>query len=806
MVCGDLRMAAREDDTSRLMGLSEHLDDTTVLTRELQVIKVLKVRGLDPSTITDESLLSRYRLLASAVKNLACEGVALKVYTVKRRAPIDRSEAPTVSTLCMTERYHDLLESRGTYRIDIFLAIEKNARGLESALLSKLRRPSLEAVAADVDSVKGEIDRFAEGLATSLDAFGIRPLAVKRSGGRSYSEIARFFNYLLETRMRKIEIGKIPLSSRMGMARIVYPHLDHIEFRLPAEIVYGAMLGVAEYPDIVDADVLVQLLWTPAEFVACAAWRYVSREFALEQVRHQRRKLVASEDDSHSQMGEIASMLDDAVAGRTLLGRCWFAVLALGRGTSPSRGMLQLTKGVGRIERALNDRGFAIAREDLAIACSHWSMFPGCWRYAPRVVTLTNRNFAALASLQNSSEGSKSTPWGGHLGFLETPFGVPHRLSLHTSDVGNTFVAGPTGSGKTVLLGWLAAHAHASGANVVVFDKDRGTHLAITGLGGTYVAFQPGVATGMNPVASTNDPTFLRSFVELLLRPGGGVPADTGELESAVRAVLSIQPEKRRLRYVADALDPAGNWFQSLRKWIRQGEFAWVFDNGADELVMGESAGLYGFDITAFLDSDDLRAPVLRYLFHRIDQLLGGAPTLIVVDEFWRVLGDPRFSRYVRDRLNTIRKLNGAIVLATQNLSDIVDSDIGRTVVEQTPTKVFFGNRAGRDEEYMGAFGLNDRESEIVRNLPTRSFLFRRGGESRVCRLDLEGLEDIVRLLSGRSATLQQFDQVSTALSQRSRTEVALAIANSKGDFTNETDNNFDGKHIVRGSVRDGSR
>lgn len=745
---GESPGAIRETDAAGLMGLSEHLDETTVLTRELQVIKVLALRGLDPHTAADNVLIDRYRLVAETIRRLASDGVTLKFYICKRRVLLDRADTPAVSALAMTERYRDALDARGVYALDLYLSIERSARGVEGLLASRFRSPGPAAVRASVESARAELDEFARSAALALAPFAPRPLGTVMVDGRRCSEIAGFFNYLLETRHRDIEIGNAPLWSRMGKGRILYPALDHIEFRLPADVVYGAMLGIAEYPDSVKADVLLRLFWTPADFVACIGWRYVSREFALEQARRQRRKLVASEDDSVSQVGEIASTLDDAVAGRVLLGRSWFAVLALGRGEGSSEAMTCLNRGVGQIERALNDQGFAVAREDLAIACSHWAMFPGCWRFAPRVVTVTNRNFAALIGPHNAARGPVRTRWGPPFGHVETAYGVPHRLALHAGDLGNAIVLGPSGSGKTVLLGWLLAHASALGANVILFDKDRGAERAITGLGGKYVTFHSGRPTGMSPLRTSSDRTFLRRFIGVLLGDGLLAGAESPDLEAAVQAVLAIPQDQRRLRHVVDALDPAGEGFRQLSRWVRDGEYAWVFDNEEDDHALDRAPGLHGFDIGPFLDNDELRAPVLYYLFHQIDRVLGTAPTLIAIDEFWRVLGDPTFAQYVRDRLATIRKMNGAVVMATQSLSEIIESNIWRTVVEQTPTKIFFGNRAGRDEEYVGAFGLNGRESEIIRNLPPRCFLLRRGEESTVCKLDLESLDDVVELMS----------------------------------------------------------
>ena len=751
------RLAAVEADTARIAALSEHLDDETVLTGELQVLRAIEFDGLDPQTVTDEVLAGRYQTLAEAVRGLDGPGLVVRLLTVKWRVPPDAGAVARVGEFSLSDRRHAAMVAEGCFRLRIVLLLELNARRPGSGVADLFRKPTAGSLAADVDAARVALDQAAARLVSALAAWGPRSLGLRRVGGQTVSELATFLNFLLEARWREIAIGQAPLARRMGKARLSYPQLDHIEFRLPAERVHGAMLGLSDYPDMLAADVTLPLVWARAEYACCVAWRPVSREFALEQVRLQRRKLVAARDDSRSQMAEIARMLDAAAAGRVLLGRCWFGILVLGRGATPAERSAGLNRSVEAVESALSEQGFSVVREDLAMASAHWAMLPGSWRLAPRVVTVTNRNFAALAGLHATAPGPEGNPWGRPLGYLATPSGVPYRFSLHVGDLGNALVVGPSGSGKSVLLAWMFLHARALGANVVVLDKDRSAHLAVSGFGGRYVGFRHGRPTGISPLAGPAGASSLRQFLQILLRRPESDGAAASELDAAVRAAMAVPAARRRLRHVADALDPAGALHRDLRRWVRDGDRAWVFDSDA-ELAAGDT-GLAGFDVGVFLDDPELRAPVLHALFERLQPRLDGTPTLVVIDEFWRVAGDPVFAGYVRDWLATLRKRNGAVLLATQSLSDVTGAGIARTVVEQAPTRMFFGNRAGRDAEHVEGAGLSPEESRLVRVLPARTFLLCQGGQSCVCRLDLAAVGEVLRLLAGRAEDLAAFDR-----------------------------------------------
>jgi type IV secretion system protein VirB4 len=92
--------------------------------------------------------------------------------------------------------------------------------------------------------------------------------------------------------------------------------------------------------------------------------------------------------------------------------------------------------------------------------------------------------------------------------------------------------------------------------------------------------------------------------------------------------------------------------------------------------------------------------------------------------------------------------------LATQSASDVLASPISRTIIEQTPTKVFFPNADASAEEYMRGLGVSERELQLIRDQlepGSRSFLVKQGHHSVVCRLDLKGCEGELAVISGRA-------------------------------------------------------
>ena len=144
-------------------------------------------------------------------------------------------------------------------------------------------------------------------------------------------------------------------------------------------------------------------------------------------------------------------------------------------------------------------------------------------------------------------------------------------------------------------------------------------------------------------------------------------------------------------------------------------------------------------------------------------QLLDGRRLVCWMDEFWRLLADPAFESFAKDGPKTWRKLNGVVCVATQSASDVLDSPISRTIIEQTPTKVFFPNAEASAEEYTRGFGLSEREFRLIKEQlepGSRTFLVKQGHHSVACRLDLQGCEAELAVISGRKRHVERMHRL----------------------------------------------
>src|ERR1043165_4960078 len=192
---------------------------------------------------------------------------------------------------------------------------------------------------------------------------------------------------------------------------------------------------------------------------------------------------------------------------------------------------------------------------------------------------------------------------------------------------------------------------------------------------------------------------------------------------------------------------------RALQPYCLGGPFGRLLDAEAERLG---SAPVQVFETEGLIGTGAAPA-VLSYLFHRIEGLLDGRRTLLVIDEGGLALGDEGFSVQIREWLETRRKKNASVVFPTQSLSDIDSSMIAPAIIESCPTRLFLPNERAIEPQITAIyrrFGLNDRQIEILaRATPKRDYYCQSRRGNRLFEL---GLSDAALAFTAASSHTDQ--------------------------------------------------
>jgi len=781
------RVLQRESVAAARIPYTAHVADRVVRTVDGHYVQVLRLAGVSFECADDEELNNWHERLNITWRNVASPQVALWAHVVRRRerAVVAGNTRQGGFAEELAVKYRRRLFGQTLMVNDVYLsAVYRPVAGVASGFAAKLLgRGGGEAM--DLPDALDNCEKLGQVLCASLERYEPQRLGLYSHGRREYSQLLEFLGLLVNGEWRAVPLPRAPINEVLATSRMLFGS-EVIEYRLPTETRLGAVLGIKEYPTPSVVGMFNALLSAPFPFVLTQSFAFLTKAAGQGLLQRQHARMVNAGDFAVSQALELKQALDALTSNDFVMGDHHFSLQVFSDGPDVKR----LNDAIALARAMVADAGIAVAREDLALEGAYWAQLPGNFRDRPRRSPITSRNFAAMSAFHNYPTGRRSgNHWGEALALLVTSARSPYYFSLHASDprdagggsrkdTGHTLICGPTGSGKTVFIGFLVTMLSRQGVSQVIFDKDRGLEILVRALGGEYLALKTGAPTGFNPLRlplrSANF-EFLKVWLRSLLPGQPLTTSEESDLDQALRGVLALHPGARRLSRLIEYTDPTQpeGLYARLAPWCEgaMGDYAWVFDNAEDSVtrLLSAEPSVIGFDVTEFLDHERLRAPVTLYLFHLVRQLLDGRRMVCWMDEFWRLVADPAFENFAKDGPKTWRKLNGVMAMATQSASDVLQSSISRTLVEQTPTKIFFPNGDAVEEEYVGGFGLTEREFKLIKEQLTpgsRMFLVKQGHDSVVCRLDLKGFDGELKVISGRASSVMLMHRLLTEVGE----------------------------------------
>ncbi len=391
-----------------------------------------------------------------------------------------------------------------------------------------------------------------------------------------------------------------------------------------------------------------------------------------------------------------------------------------------------------QVRRLLQHCGFASRVEEMNALEAYLGTIPGHGHRNLRRPLVHTLNFADLIPTTSVWPGLETNPSplfaarSPALLYARTSGATPFRLNLHVSDVGHTLVIGPTGSGKTTLIGLLIAQFFRyAGAQVFAFDKGHGLETLVRAATGDHYDLGGESSEGglaLCPLSNIDRP--------------GERPWAAEWLETVVRLQgLTVTPEHRRAVQIALerlAESPARSLTDfattvqdrevraALRHYTLEGALGALLDAERDGLG---TAAFQVFEMERLLNLGDANAtPVLTCLFHRIEERLDGQPTLIVIEEAWLALGNVLFAEKLEEWLRVLRKRNAAVVFVSQSLAEVVASPMCALLLESCPTKLLLPNPEARTPQTSSLYqriGLTNRQIELIASaVPKREYYY----------------------------------------------------------------------------------
>jgi len=524
------------------------------------------------------------------------------------------------------------------------------------------------------------------------------------------------------------------------------------------------ILTLKELPSETRPLLLQDLLDIPANFHVVTEWHPVDNAKARKEIASRRRHHHNSKTSFVSNLqdrqntGNQDNLVDDSKAAAVAeLGNALTAIGMEGKSFGEftlsvvvyDEDRVKVEHAVAEFQKLFSQHDALLYEERYNLLNAFFATLPGNKQFNLRKQWALNSNYADLSFLFTIHAGSQ---WNPHLereylAVLESTHGTPYYINLHSGDVAHTLIIGMPGSGKSFLVVFLLQSVQKYQPLVFIFDLGGSYESLTRAFGGTYLNVglkNPGFTINPFSLLPTHENlNFLYLFLRVLIEAGGRyelTTADEKALYAALERVYKLPDEIRTLTNFASILGPLG---ERLHRWTQAGQFGYLFDNVEDTLTLSR---FQTFNFDGWTDYPDILEPLLFYVLQRASSEIERGENvavfkLFVIDEAWIFLKNKIIRDWITRAEKTWRKKNGAMVLATQSVVELMASEMLHVVNESCPTKIFLSNPNIDRKLYAEVFRLNDTQLESLESLiPKRELLLIQPGSTKKLVLEVDAL------------------------------------------------------------------
>lgn len=463
-----------------------HYDPNTILTKNGELLQVIRIEGFSDKAAVLEMALLRDTLRNAIIKHVKTKNFAFWFHTLRRRKSVvpageyNEYFADVLNKAWIEDNSFEDYYINELYITVIIEGVDTSITNLSSFFSSFWGQSTIALHREQLKKAHKSLSELVTKIYKEVEGYGAKVLGIKDWYGVLYSEPMRFFGKIINLFEERYPLSVNDISEELASHRVAFGDRE-IQVSGDNNKNFAAIFSLKEYHEV-SVEMLDHILQLPFEFIITQSFDYTFAQKDVEVFKYQDYILKLSQDE---EMRAIIGDLKDTETESVDYGKLQTTLMLI------ERSQEELNNRVNELLENLTELGFITVREDLFLEHCFWGQLPGNFKFLRRQRPIAVNKFCGFAALHHFQSGNLAgNHWGNAVSVLKTVLGTPYYFNFHTGDLGHTLILGPLGSGKTVLTNFLVCQAGKFNNRLFYFDFNLGSKCFIKAMGGNYYSLK----------------------------------------------------------------------------------------------------------------------------------------------------------------------------------------------------------------------------------------------------------------------------------------------------------------------------
>lgn len=743
-----------------------HYDNNTILTKNGELMQIIRVTGFGNSTDSVEVGSMREKIRDSISQKIKNTNIAFWFTTLRRKKDItppgkfdDGLAKEFNQEWIKSQKFSDSFVNE-LYVSIIIEGVDTSISNFSGALKSFSFAATKSMHIGNIKKSHQQLEKISNEFLSDIEQFGAKKLGIIDWEGVLYSEPMRFFGKIINLYEERYPLQMNDISTDLASHIIAFGERE-LEVLGHNNKNYATMFSLKEYSEISDVN-LDHILQLPFEFIITQSFDYATDPKDLEQYKYNDYILSVSDDEEYREVSGLSAMVErikedehddhDYVKMQTSL-----MLIA--------KSKEKLQQDIIETLEHMHDLGLMVIREDVFMEHCFWSQLPGNFTFLRRQKILETELVGGFAMLHSYPSGSLAgNYWGSAIATLKTVIDTPYYFNFHKFNSGHTILLGPDDSGKTVLTNFLLAQSQRIKPKILVLDASNKSQSFIRCLDGKYhnIDLEDGEnSCQLNPIKACKNKEQLADLIKSLI--------DIDDISNVKKEIKNISKicEEALSEKITDFSsliakfdnDTTRYCYKNIKKFSNDDYLSKAF--AYDEDVVFEDQ-INAINLANIYPNKIAFMAIICHILNKVENSFNDEPFILVLDEIFDCLDNDFFALKFEKFLKLAAEKNCVVIIKASDIDKILACKRHETIITRLTNFIYMPNLAV-NKDYAKAFDLSDAELNVIQTIghnQKHNFLFKQDQDSIIFDFDLTKINAYLDIFSNSELTLSVLEKL----------------------------------------------